>query len=105
MTLLDENQAVLTQIAGEGSDLSKSRVVDFEHVFPNEEAASRFAPLATAAGWLSEVWQTDDGEWNVTARATLVPTAKGITEIEAHLDELARKVGGKADGWGFFRTN
>jgi hypothetical protein len=105
MSLLAENKAILAQIAEAGSDLKNPRVIDFEHIFPDEKAARQFAALAEEAGRATAIWQADDGEWNVTAKSTLVPTAKGITDIETQLDQLAKTVGGKADGWGFWRTD
>ena len=103
MDLLAENRAVLAQIVSSGGDLTASRNVDLEHVFPDEQTAARFVQLAHRAGYEAEVWHTEDGEWNATARARLVPTAQGITDIEIALDRIAKTVGGKADGWGFWR--
>lgn len=42
MDLLAENRAVLAQIVSSGGDLTASRNVDFEHVFPDEQTAARF---------------------------------------------------------------
>ena len=105
MSLLEDNKAVLAQIADAGSDLSASRSIDFEHVFANEGAAQEFAMVATKMGYPTEVWQADDGEWNATASNSMAPTAEGITEVEETLAKLAQTVGGKPDGWGFFRTD
>ena len=69
----------------------------------DEQTAARFVQLAHRAGYEAEVWHTEDGEWNATARARLVATAQGITDIEIALDQIAKTVGGKADGWGFLR--
>ena len=103
MDLLAENRAVLAQIASSGGDLTASRNVDFEHVFPDKQTAARFVQLAQKAGYEAQVWRADDGEWNATARARLIPTAQDITDIEIALDRIAKTVGGKADGWGFWR--
>ena len=103
MDLLAENRAVLAQIVSSGGDLTASRKVDFEHVFPDDQTAARFVQLAQSAGYEAEVWHTEDGEWNATARARLISTAQGITDIEIALDQIANTVGGKADGWGFMR--
>ena len=69
----------------------------------DEQTAARFVQLTQSAGYEVEVWHTEDGEWNATARARLIPTAQGITDIEIALDQIAKTVGGKADGWGFMR--
>ncbi len=105
MSLLDENRAVLAQIAEAGSDLTEPRQIDFEHVFPNEQSALAFANLGSANGYSTNVWLNEEGEWNVTANATLLPTAEEITRVEELLDQLAQSNSGKADGWGFYRTN
>ena len=42
----DENGMVLQQMAERGIDLARARVVDFEHVFPTEEAARTFEEAA-----------------------------------------------------------
>ena len=69
----------------------------------DEQTAARFVQLAQSTGYEAEVWRAEDGEWNATARARLIPTAQGITDIEIALDQIAKTVGGKADGWGFLR--
>lgn len=104
MKLLEENRTVLAQIAESGSDLRGRREVDFENVFPCEESAHTFAKLSKEAGYPPEVWLTEGEEWNVTVKVSMVPTAEAITEIELFLDQLARSMSGKVDGWGFFRT-
>jgi len=105
MDLLEENRVVLRQIEEAGSDLSKPREIDFEHVFPTKEAAEKFEHLGRNAGFPVEVWQSDEGVWNATAKADLLPTAEEITKVEARLDDLAKSVAGIADGWGFLRID
>lgn len=43
MSLYDENLEVLATIARRGVDLSLSRSIDFEHLFPDEGASRMFA--------------------------------------------------------------
>ncbi len=71
----------------------------------NEQTAARFVQLAHRAGYEAEVWRAEGGKRNATARARLVATAQGITDIEIALDQIAKTVGGKAKAGAFGDRN
>ncbi len=110
MSLFDSNAEILSRIS-EGRDLSRARMVDFEHLFPDQVSAEAFAGQAASLGFRTDVSLYDDDledesdakSWNVTASKVMVPTCEQITETEQQLDTLAHRYGGYADGWGFFR--
>ena len=110
MSLFDRNAEVLNHITAEGCDMTKVRLVDFEHLFPNSEVAETFARQIADLGFQTRIWLAnredyDDGEdeyrWNVTASKNMIPTCEDITSTEQQLDAIAHDQGGYADGWGF----
>jgi regulator of RNase E activity RraB len=109
MSLHDENAEILDRMAKNGSDLSAPRVIDFCHIFAHRQAAETFASFAARLGFsakIEEVRKVDREEypWDVIFSKEMVPSVENITATEEGLDGLARTHGGRADGWGFFRT-
>ena len=104
MNLLEENTGILKRFVAERSDLSAKRGVDFEHLFAERAAADAFANAAEVSGFAPKLYERDDGQWDVCITLEMIPTAEAITETEEQLGRLAREHGGKADGWGFYRT-
>ena len=105
MSLFEENAWVLRDIAANGRDLSVSRIVDFAHLFSDRASAQAFVAEVARLGFKAEVDKLDDRDeesWDVTASTEMVPSCEGITRIEEQLDSIARKLGGHADGWGFY---
>lgn len=99
----DENGAVLRDMAASGIDLMSSRIMDFEHCFPDEGAAKAF--LAAVEGTVHEARlirpDPERGRgWEVQCRERMVPTHAAITTTEQRLGDLARQSGGYPDGWG-----
>lgn len=93
---------VLRAMAADGVDLVSARVVDFEHLFPTKEAAFAFQSEAQSNAQEVIVFRPSDEipEWGVQCRKRLVPTHEAIASAIRAFDELARRYGGRADGWG-----
>jgi hypothetical protein len=102
-----ENAEVLRDIAARGVDISGSRMVDFEHIFRDEESARAFADAATREGYAVEMTANADEEfpWDARASQVMAPTAESITTAELALNYLATLYGGRSDGWGFISPN
>lgn len=99
----DENGDVLRRMAAQGIDLSSPRIIDFEHCFPNEEAARRFLAAIEGTVLEAKIFGPDSGdaaEWEVQCRERMVPTHSAITDTEHRLAGIAASFGGYSDGWG-----
>ena len=100
----DENGAALRHMAAHGIDLTSLRVVDFEHVFPDESSARAFAEAVCGQVLEARVREPDPDDdaagWEVQCRQRLVPTHAEITAWEAKLASSAAQFGGRPDGWG-----
>lgn len=106
MSLLEENAEILAGMAQDGSDLGPSRPIDFSHIFPTRPSAEEFAAQCKEDGLTGDVIETDRVEdpWDVTVTVAMQPSAANVTSWEEHSDVLARRHGGRTDGWGFFRV-
>ncbi len=99
----DENGDVLRRMIAKGDDLSRVRIVDFTHVFPDEASAQAFAVTVEADGLFAVIAMTgmaDDLPWDVVIEHPLAPNHAAVTTLELQLGEMAEKFGGRADGWG-----
>ena len=102
----DENGDVLRRMASHGDNLAAPRNVDFEHIFPSIEAALAFtAEVVNRTDTVSVNWYDELSSWNVRVTRHMTPTHQGVTELELSLDQVARKHGGKADGWGCMQVD
>ena len=104
-TLLAENREILARFEAEGSDLSDLRVIDFEHLFDRRHQAEGFLRIVETQGYTATLFGRDDGQWDAQASREMMPTAEEITLAEQTLGLIAADHGGKADGWGFFRSD
>jgi hypothetical protein len=102
MSLIDENAVVLARMSEQGDDLSQPRTVDFSFLFATQVSAAKFVSEAEAAGFTATYEGSYYAErpWDVTAAKLMVPTAVAVTDAELALSQLARPLGGQADGWG-----
>lgn len=103
MTLLDENAAILNDLASGGLDLTKACAVEFAHVFTNEADAEGFADAVEDDNHDVIVLEPEgeDDPWDVLVTVELTPSPEAVTEVEARLTQLAEDFHGEADGWGF----
>ena len=103
----DENGDVLRQMHERGDDLSRSRDIDFNVIFPNEACATEFALSFSRLGLQVSSEQTAGAPelpWDVRVVKHMVPTHADICEFEAILEGAAAKLGGQTDGWGCFEA-
>ncbi len=101
----DENGDVLRRMQDDGDDLSAPRKLEFEHVFLAKAAAIAFVSEVTAEEVTVTVdWYAERQCWNVQVSRQMVPSHAAITGMEQRLDAVARRLGGRADGWGCFKV-
>jgi hypothetical protein len=97
----DENGDVFRRMVSNDDDLSKPRIIDFCHIFPERKQALAFAE------------EIDDRElevcisyyeprdmWQATVKRYMIPTHQTVTEFELSLAAKAESLGGEPDGWG-----
>lgn len=103
----DATGDVFRSMRDDGDDLSKPRDIDFNHVFPKEEDASRFAEAARREGYakVSFSYAEELKAWDARVQIFMLPTYAGVTEEESKLDSLAQRFGGRADGWGCMQVD
>ncbi len=70
---------------------------------PSESAARQMAKHAEEMGFAAKVSLPEDvGSWETVCVMNMLPTHSEITSTEERLSELAKSLGGYADGWGCF---
>ncbi len=98
----DANGQVLQQFKDSGVDLDKEYVVDFCHLFVDEQSATNMANEVVEKFLDVEVdIYVDEDPISVCISRKMVPTHKFITMVEYVFAGIADKHGGVSDGWGF----
>lgn len=109
----DLDGEVLRMIAEDGHDMTQPMDVEFHVAAATEEVAEKIAEAAVELGYEAFI-DFDDGSeddevedeitepWTCTCRMTMVLEYDAIMAAQAALDEIARPLGGYADGWGTF---
>lgn len=109
----DLDGEVLRMIADDGNDMTQPMDVEFHVAVATEADAEKIAEAAEKLGYESIV-DFDDGSedeetedeitepWTCTCRKTMLLEYDAIMAAQAELDEIARPLGGYADGWGTF---
>ncbi len=109
----DLDGEVLRMIADDGNDMTQPMDVEFHVATATEEDADKIANAAEKLGYDIDV-NFDDGSeddevedeitepWTCSCRKTMLLEYDAIMAAQAELDELARPLGGYADGWGTF---
>jgi hypothetical protein len=97
----DDNGDVLRRMEAQGDDLSRSRDIDFNMVFPDEAQATAFARQVrkedfSATVRLANVVETHP--WEVLVVRNMIPTHSGITQFEQELQKWAKPLDGYTDG-------
>ena len=111
----DADGAVLADLAAQGVDMTQPLIIEFHVAVPDEASAKNAAAAMTKAGYVSQI-EYDEGEpdfdpeaddaeefgpsWTVYANVRMIPEYNEIMRIQAELDQFARPLGGKSDGWG-----
>jgi len=97
----DANGDVLRRMLRDGDDLSKPRMIDFCHIFPERRQALAFADIIDDPELEVAIsYYKERDLWQVTVRRHMAPTHRDIAEFELSLAPKAQSVGGEADGWG-----
>ena len=99
----DDDGDALRRLEAEGDDLSRSRDVDFNLVFPDEARAIDFAHRFRRDGYSATVRFENVVEthpWGVLVVKNMIPTHTGITDFERELQDVADGFDGYNDGWG-----
>lgn len=108
----DVDGEVLRMIAEDGNDMTQPVDVQFHVAAATEETAEQIAQAAEKLGYEPAI-DFDDGEdaeddeeitepWTCTCTKNMLLEYDGIMAAQAELDEIARPLGGYADGWGTF---
>lgn len=99
----DATGDALRRLRDDGADLSKPHEIAFYLGAPDEEAGMSIMTAAAEEGFEVSLNKDDAGsEWTCCCTRMVLPGYHEITQIEARLDALAGRFGGKADGWGAF---
>ena len=102
----DADGDALRRLQADGSDMSRPMNIDFAVAVPDEAAGHAVAEGAQALGYKAEVVHDpgdDDREsWTCYCTRRMVPTHHGVLDAQQQLDEVGRRFGGYADGWGSF---
>jgi hypothetical protein len=99
----DADGDAIRRLVHEGSDLAEAMSVDFFVAVPDERAGRAVAAAAEPLGYRATVEQDHiDPSWTCYCAKTMVVTHEAVTAAQRELDEIARPLGGKADGWGTF---
>ena len=100
------NGDTLYRIVRDGDRPWISRDVNFSVVFPDEKVADRFLMEFNPEGVRFEKSPYDGAEgftFQITLTRCMCPTYSNITAYEEEIATLARELGGRNDGWGFFQ--
>ena len=108
----DIDGEVLRAIAEDGNDMTQPMSVDFHVAAATEDTAEQIATAADKLGYETSI-DFDDGEdaeedeeitepWTCTCTKQMLLEYDGVMAAQAELDEIARPLGGYADGWGTF---
>ncbi|MGA2776092.1 MAG: ribonuclease E inhibitor RraB [Steroidobacteraceae bacterium] len=93
----------LRRVQDSGSDLSSPMSIDFTIIAPNEHAARTIADLVSAQG-LDPSISDNEGKstWSVYCSKFMLATYDGVVAVQAQLNEIAARYGGRCDGWATF---
>jgi hypothetical protein len=112
----DADGLVLRRLEARGVDLSRALKIEFMADAPDELAAGRISADLQAQGLIATA-EFDPGEpdengmidpndpefgpsWTVYLERMMVPDYSALVGMQQIIDEVARRHGGKADGWG-----
>jgi hypothetical protein len=99
----DANGDLLKEVQAAGLDLSQPREIDFFHLFDAEQPAAAMVEAVRssvpAVGIVVEE-QPKRGEWQICTTVVMVPNYDNVTGMERQLDAIAKRFGGRGDGWG-----
>ena len=93
----------IRRLVHEGSDVGQPMSVDFFVAVPDEKSGKAVATAAEALGYRVTVERDgDDPTWTCYCAKSMLVTHEAVVAAQRELDEIARPLGGRADGWGTF---
>lgn len=99
--VVSDNGDVLSRVEADGSDMSRPMEIDFFVAVPSSQAGQIVASRAAELGFSATLeCDRETNAWTCYCSMTLVPEVNTVSSLEKRLDELAREVGGHADGFG-----
>jgi hypothetical protein len=77
--------------------------IDFFAVVPSREAGEGVASAVRELGFAASVGYDEESKtWTCYCAKTIVPSYDAVCGIESQIDFIARRFGGKADGFGSY---
>lgn len=98
----DPNGDALRRMEAHGDDLTRPRDIEFTVVFPNQNAAKKFAEHCSMLGYAASIELTEavaDLPWDVVVIKHMVPSHNALGTFEDSLQRAALSLGGRNDGW------
>ena len=97
----DADGNALQRVEELGNNMGKPMPIDFFVAVPTAEVGGQLANLAAELGYKVTVeYDEEDDAWTCYCTKLMVPTYLDLIDCQAELDNTARRMGGKADGWG-----
>lgn len=101
---MDTADGSTLRMLGAGVDTSKPLQTTFELYFDSEEEAKEARDEVAKLDLAKErefkmALKEADGNWLVSAQATMLLTEERLTAIRERLEEIAGRHGGQYDGW------
>ena len=99
----DETGGALRRYVKDGSDLSRPMVMDFFALVPSQTAGEGVASTARELGFDTNVEYDEESKtWTCYCTKVIVPRYETVCGIEREIDSIARRFGGRADGFDSF---
>ena len=99
----DATGNALREFQANGFELSKPLEIDFFVAVPSKETGDQVAIKVKKLGFKPTVEQDGEtGDWTCYCTKTLIPEYAEVVRLEKELDDIARPLGGFADGFGSF---
>jgi hypothetical protein len=100
----DSTGRTLALMAEEGFHMDRPIEIDFQVAVPTESAAWQVAELARTRGYRTDVYDSPKCSlpWTCECTVVMVPTYEAVVAAEKEVDEIGRRCGGFADGFGSF---
>lgn len=102
----DANMQLLARMEEDGDDLTVARDIDYNHLFPDEDAAFAFEEDVRKRGYdrVDRDFLPEEDSWWTSVTIMMTPALEAIDEVKSALDEIAANYHGRPDGWGCMET-
>ena len=99
----DDDGNALRQLALDGSDISRSMLIDCAVSVPNKDKGMAFAATVAKIGFKTDVhFSHGSKRWTCYCTCTMIPSYNAMIDTQAILKEAGRPFDAKPDGWGSF---